>query len=141
MILANRGRLTEAETALADALVLNKKWPNPDNENVATTLQYYARYHEYTGQYDKGFQTAHEAYDMDVKVLGAANFSTIDGVAVMVDVMRAKGQSAKAELLAREMVASVEGLAGPEHQDHPQLLSSWIALAEVLRESGKYAEA
>jgi len=140
-VLANRGRYGEADAALVEALALNKTWPNPVNGYVGTTMTYRGVLYQLTGQYKKAIKALIEAWQTDSKALGQGDPATIGAAVMLADALRADGQYAKAEPLARAAVAASEEIAGPERQDHPALSKALITLAEVLTETGNFVEA
>jgi CHAT domain-containing protein len=141
VVLANTGRYGEADATLVEALALNKTWPNPVNGYLGTSMQYRGVLYQLTGQYKKALKALFEAWQIDSKALGQADPSTVGLGVLMADALRADGQYAKAEPLARISVSAAEEIAGPERQDHPALSKALTVWAETLEETGKYAEA
>jgi CHAT domain-containing protein len=140
-VLANRGRFGEADAALVEALALNKTWPNPVNGYVGTTMAYRGVLYQFTGQYKKAIKAMLEAWQIDSKSIGQGDPATVGVVVTLADTLRADGQLARAEPLARAAVAAAEEIAGPERQDHPALSKALTTLAQILTEEGKFAEA
>jgi CHAT domain-containing protein len=141
VVLGATGRYGEADAALVEALALNKTWSNPVNGYLGTSTQYRGVLYQLTGQYKKAVKTLAEAWQIDSKALGQADPSTVGAAVLLADALRADGQYAKAEPLARAAVTVEESIAGPERQDHPALSKALTTLAEILEEMGKYAEA
>ena len=142
VILIYTGRYGEADATLGEALALNKKWPpSPDNIYVGVSLHNFGVLYQLTGQYHKAGEALKQAIAIEQKAADTTPAMLLTTTVQLIRTLVIAGHYMEAEPVARKALSAAEDLLGPERQDHPTLAIAQLCVAEILRKSGRDAEA
>ncbi len=140
-VLIDTGRYSEAESTVTQALAFNKKVYGNESPHVGLSLNNLSVLYRFTGQYAKAEQTLRQALAIDQKALGPNSPLTILNTIVLGQILRLSAHYPEAESLCRGALRAATTVLGRERPDHPALSTALLCVAEVLRETGRYAEA
>ena len=136
--------LPTAEAALNECLEISRKYPGKNNSNLIVALIYMSDLRRHQGRYNAAYDLSSQARRMaQARVVAESNSKeSVDDLAICLNklslVEDGAGRYKRGEELARQ---SMELYKQIRAADDPVVASASIALADNLRQQGKYKEA
>jgi tetratricopeptide (TPR) repeat protein len=137
-VLADQGRLAEAETTHLEALVMRRKLFGNEHPEVSNSLLGLASVLAAEGKLDEAETMYREVVAIRRKLLGNEHPELANALNNLAAVLTDEGKLAEAETVAREALAMRKKLLGNEH---PDVALSLAGLAFTLLAQEKFAEA
>jgi len=136
--------LPTAEAALEECLAISRQYPGKNNTNLIVALIYMSDLLRHKGNYDAAYDLASQARNMaQARVKAESNSKeSVDDLAICLNklslVEDGAGHYSQGEKLARQSMDLYKQIRS---SDDPVVASASIALADNLRQQGKYKEA
>jgi serine/threonine protein kinase/Tfp pilus assembly protein PilF len=138
VVMARKGKWTEAETMHRRALLIQRSLADPNNAEIAKTLGNLGNALWYQDKFTEAEPIYHEALTLSRQVGGEKTEEMATAVGNMGVLLARQGKAAEAEPLFREALGLQRKLLGT---NHPQVAKSLSNLGSALVDQGKLAEA